>query len=56
MTYYESAEGVTITKSQAWHEIKYNHNLDDNDFELFLKDCGDKKEYNAQDVLIWLGY
>ncbi len=56
MTYYESAEGETLTKSQAWHLIKYTHNLDDQEFELFLKDCGDKPKYDAQDVLLWLGY
>jgi hypothetical protein len=56
MTYYESAEGQTLTKAQAWQLIKYKHNLDDSEFELFLKDCGNKHAYDAQDVLVWLGY
>ena len=56
MTYYESVKGHTLTKSQVWHEIKYKHNLTDEDFDLFLKDCGDKTIYDAQVVLAWLGY
>jgi len=54
--YYESAEGETLTKSQAWRLIKYTHNLNDSEFELFLKDCGDCSSYDAQAVLAWLGY
>ena len=54
--YYESAEGETLTKSQAWRLIKYTHNLDDSEFDLFLKDCGDCSSYDAQAVLAWLGY
>ena len=56
MDYYDSAEGQTLTKSQAWVEIVRKHNLDEQEFELFLKDCGDKKTYDAQIVLAWLGY
>ena len=56
MDYYESAQGQTITKSRAFKEIVRNHNLDENEFELFLKDCGDQKTYDAQVVLAWLGY
>lgn len=56
MTYYDSAEGYTLTKAQAWIEIVRKHNLDEQEFELFLKDCGDKKTYDAQIVLAWLGY
>lgn len=56
MDYYESAKGQTLTKSQAWIEIVRKHNLDEQEFELFLKDCGDKKTYDAQTVLAWLGY
>jgi hypothetical protein len=56
MTYYDSAEGETLTKAQAWVEIVRKHNLDEQEFELFLQDCGDKKTYDAQIVLAWLGY
>ena len=56
MDYYESAEGYTLTKSEAFIEIVRKHNLDENEFELFLKDCGDQKSYDAQTVLAWLGY
>jgi len=54
MDYYESAEGETISKKRAFVEFK-NHGLE-NDFGLFLKDVGDKPEYDAQAVLNWLGY
>lgn len=56
MDYYDSAEGKKLTKSEAWIEIVRKHNLDEQEFELFLKDCGDKKTYDAQIVLAWLGY
>jgi len=52
--YYETAENVTISKERAFQEIK-KHNLE-NEFDLFLQDCGDQSEYDAQTVLAWLGY
>jgi len=53
MDYYESAEDLTITKDQALQELR-DHNCED--LEEFFADLGDKQEYNAQSVLIWLGY
>jgi hypothetical protein len=54
MTYYESAEGVTITRKRAIEEIK-NHGLLDN-LDDFDQDVGVFEEYEAQAVLQWLGY
>jgi len=53
MDYYESAENVTITRDRALQEVR-NHNCED--FEEFFQDLGDREEYDAQSVLIWLGY
>lgn len=54
MTYYESADGIKITKDRAYLELK-KHGVEC-EWELFLSDMGDKEEYEAQDVLGWLGY
>lgn len=53
MTYYDSAEGTTITKVRALLEL-HNHGITDP--TEFFAECGDKERYSAQDVLIWLGY
>jgi hypothetical protein len=54
MTYYESAEGAVITKARAYQEFK-DHCLE-NDWVEFVTWAGDKREYQAEDVLGWLGY
>ena len=54
MDYYDTAENVTLTKGQAYVELE-RHNLE-GDYELFLKDLGDHRTYEAQKVLAWLGY
>jgi len=51
--YYESAEDLTITRERALQELR-DHNCED--FQEFFDDLGDREEYNAQSVLIWLGY
>jgi len=53
MDYYESAEELTITKDRALQEIR-DHGCED--FDEFFHDLGDRAEYSAQDVLVWLGY
>jgi len=53
MDYYESAEDIIITRSRALLELA-RHGCED--IEEFLEDLGDKEEYDAQAVLIWLGY
>ena len=66
MTYLESAEGITITKSRAFKEFK-DHGASHADFEEFLMDViadpdttlddeGNVETLPAQSVLFWLGY
>lgn len=51
-TYYESAEGEVITKQRAAQEC-HKHGVDV--AEMF-EDIGEREEYDAQEVLDWLGY
>ena len=55
MDYYESAIGVIITRSRALLELE-KHGCQDIVVEEFFEDLGDKEEYDAQEVLDWLGY
>ena len=52
MSYYESAEGMTISKERAKKEIS-RHSAS---WEEFVEDNGEHEEYDAQAVLAWLGY
>ena len=52
MTYYESAEGITITRQRAINVVKSHYAS----VTEFLSECGNKENYNAQFVLEWLGY
>ena len=52
MAYYESAEGIEISKERAICEIE-KHGCD---IDQFLHEVGEKEEYEAQEVLAWLGY
>ena len=54
MDYYESAEGLVISKQRAIKEIKDHNAL--NEIDDFYSIYGNKEKYKAQDVLIWLGY
>jgi len=56
MTYYESAEGVTITHARALKELKEHGMLNDYSLEGFYEECGKLEHYEAQTVLQWLGY
>ena len=59
MIYYESAEGLTISKERTMFELaKHNASWDE-----FIADNGEHEEYDVaqlveqpQDVLAWLGY
>jgi hypothetical protein len=53
MDYYESAEGLTITRERALVELA-NHYCED--IKLFDQEMGKYKTYSAQAVLAWLGY
>ena len=55
MTYYESAEGVSISRARAIKEL-VRHGIPDAEQSEFFADCGDKENYAAQVVLAWLGY
>jgi hypothetical protein len=54
MTYFESAEGETITKARALRELE-KHGVA-GEADQFLADMGDCPTYEAQAVLAWLGY
>jgi hypothetical protein len=58
-SYYESAEGETITKARAIKELR-DHGQTDENIWFFLNDkdvgLGDRETYDAQAVLRWLGY
>ena len=56
MTYYESAEDIKITKKRAFQELKHHGIEHVDDIDTFLKDLGNKPEYDAQEVLRWLGH
>jgi len=56
MTYYESAEGVTITRKRAMQELQKHgvfHQIDLDDFDATV---GIRETYTAHEVLQWLGY
>ena len=52
MNYYESAEGMTISKVRTMFEL-VKHNAS---WAEFIADNGEHEEYDAQSVLAWLGY
>ena len=52
MDYYESAEGITISKERAKKEIAKHGAC----WEEFVMDNGERESYDAQSVLAWLGY
>ena len=54
-TYYESAEDITITRSNAF-EVLEQHGIPSEEYEGFLEDVGYADTYEAQSVLNWLGY
>ena len=56
MNYYESAEGLTITRERALLELARHGITSNEDILEFFADVGEKEEYDAQKVLIWLGY
>ena len=53
ITYFDSAEGTTITKVRALLEL-HDHGITDP--TEFFDEVGDRETYDAQDVLMWLGY
>ncbi|MCE9984076.1 hypothetical protein LZ656_17030 [Leclercia adecarboxylata] len=55
LTYFDSAEGITISRERALTELK-KHNIPDDEIALFYEDNGSCETYDAQAVLSWLGY
>ena len=53
MTYFESAQGITITHKRAMKELR-DHGV--TDLKEFYGDLGHHETYDAQAVLVWLGY
>lgn len=51
-TYYESAEGIEISKARAMRECE-RHGADAAEM---LAELGDCETYDAQEILAWLGY
>lgn len=56
MDYYDSAEDITITQDRALQELARHGISSNEDIIEFFADMGEKEEYDAQKVLIWLGY
>lgn len=52
-TYYESADGIVLSRARALAELR-SHGVDDP--SEFFEECGDCPTYTAQYVLEWLGY
>ena len=55
LTYYDSAEGITISGERALAELK-RHNIHEDDIAVFFDEVGNIDTYDAQAVLGWLGY
>ncbi len=56
MDYYDSAEDITITQDRALQELARHGITSNEDILEFFADVGERQEYDAQEVLIWLGY
>lgn len=55
VSYYESAADEIITIKRALLELDA-HGVPESERELFFTEVGFKPEYDAQEVLRWLGY
>ena len=56
MDYYDSAEDLTITQERALQELARHGITSNEDILEVFADVGEQEEYEAQKVLIWLGY
>lgn len=56
MDYYDSAEDIIITQDRALQELARHGITSNEDIVEFFADVGEHEEYDAQKVLIWLGY
>ena len=53
--YYESAENVQITKKRALLELD-RHAVPQSEHAAFYSELGNRETYDAQAVLLFLGY
>jgi len=53
-TYYESAEGITITLQRAYQEMQ-RHGVE-GDFDEMIAEIANGETVDAQALLVWLGY
>ena len=53
-TYYESAEGITITLQRAFTEMQ-RHGVE-GDFDEMIAEIANGETVDAQALLVWLGY
>ena len=51
----QDAREATVSKATALRELD-NHGMSQKDVDLFLKEVGNKEEYEGSEVLNWLGY
>ncbi len=56
MDYYDSAEGIIINQDRALQELARHGITSNEDIIEFFADMGEHEEYDAQEVLVWLGY
>jgi hypothetical protein len=56
MDYYDSAEDITISQDRALQELARHGITSNEDIVEFFNDMGQKENYDAQAVLVWLGY
>ena len=56
MDYYDSAEDLVITQDRALQELARHGITSNEDILEFFDEVGELEEYDAQKVLIWLGY
>lgn len=56
LTYFDSAEGEIITRARTLIEFKKHGTIEEEQTEFFSNYPNDCNEFDAQDVLIFLGY
>jgi hypothetical protein len=54
-SYYDSAEGATVDLKRVRQEIEA-HGLGEDSVDEFVAQYGRKDEYDAQELLAWLGH
>lgn len=55
-TYFDSAEGLQLSRARALVELKRHGITDAAEINQFFLEMGPRETFDAQAVLIWLGY